>query len=125
MRLAAVQAGLLNGKSISFLPLKVDFADQKASEKDGWPPEILVIDEWLLLEYAVCFLPANQDALDKSVRKAGHDHPADFLQAMAVDPSRIVLGEIGVRGHRRLFSILPPWMNSRSAAGAAGDAYRR
>ncbi len=49
-----------------FSPLKVHLADAKASEKYGWPPETpetLVIDEWLLLEYAVCFLPMNQDAL--------------------------------------------------------------
>ena len=48
-----VQAGLLNGKSISFLPLKVHFADEKESKKYGWPPETLVIDEWLHLEYAL------------------------------------------------------------------------
>jgi hypothetical protein len=88
--LALVQAGLLNGKSIGFLPLKVHFADEKESKKHGWPPEILVIDEWLLLEYAVCFLPANQDALVESVSKAGLDLPADFLQAMGLDPSLIV-----------------------------------
>ncbi len=34
-----VQAGLLNGKSIGFLPLKVHLADAKASEKYGFPPE--------------------------------------------------------------------------------------
>ena len=56
---ALIQAGLLNGKSIGFLPLKVHFADEKESKKHGWPPEILVIDEWLLLDYAVCFLPAK------------------------------------------------------------------
>ncbi len=79
--LALVQAGLLNGKSIGFLPLKVHLADAKASEKYGWPENTLVIDEWLLLEYAVCFLPANQDALVESVSKAGLDLPADFLHA--------------------------------------------
>jgi hypothetical protein len=40
--LAFVQVALLNGKSIGFLPLKVHLADAKASEKYGWPPEILV-----------------------------------------------------------------------------------
>jgi hypothetical protein len=47
--------------------LKVHFADEKESKKFRWPPETLVIDEWLLLKYAVCFLPANQGALVESV----------------------------------------------------------
>src|SRR5450755_2446405 len=38
--LSLVQAGLLNGKSIGFLPLKVHVADEKAREKYGWPQEI-------------------------------------------------------------------------------------
>ncbi|HVS39914.1 MAG TPA: hypothetical protein VMS17_30430 [Gemmataceae bacterium] len=73
--LALVLAGLLNGKPIGFLPLKVHFADEKESKEHHWPPEILVIDGWLLLGYAVCFLPANQDALVESVSKAGLDPP--------------------------------------------------
>ena len=37
--LALVQAGLLNGKSIGLLPLKVHLADAKSSEKYGWHKE--------------------------------------------------------------------------------------
>ena len=70
--LALVQAGLLNGKSIGFLPLKVHFADAKSREKNQFSSETLFIDEWLFLEYAVCFLPA------------------DFLRTIGVDPSPIV-----------------------------------
>jgi hypothetical protein len=88
--LSLVQAGLLNGKSIGFLPLKVHFADEKESKKYGWPSETLVIDEWLLLEYAVCFLPANQDALVESVSKAGLELPDDFLNAIGVDAGLLV-----------------------------------
>jgi hypothetical protein len=84
--LSLIEAWLLNGKSISFLPLKVQFAESKSSEKNKYPPETLVIDERLLLEYAVYFLPANQDALVESVSKAGLDLPAGFLEAMGVDP---------------------------------------
>jgi hypothetical protein len=88
--LSLVQAGLLNGKSIGFLLLKVHFADEKESKKYGWSPEILVIDEWLLLEYAVCFLPANQDALVESVSKGGLELPDDFLKAIGVDATLLV-----------------------------------
>ena len=68
---ALVQAGLLNGKSIGFLPLKVHFPDQAEAGKNGWPADTLVIDEWLLLEYAVCTFGVNQDALVESVSKSG------------------------------------------------------
>lgn len=66
---ALVQAGLLNGKSIGFLPTKAHFADSKEARKEGWPEGTLVFDEWLLLEYAAVFLPANPDALVESVSK--------------------------------------------------------
>jgi hypothetical protein len=88
--LALVQAGLLNGKSIGFLPLKIHLADAKAREKHNFPADTLVIDEWLLLEYAVCFLPANQDALVESVSKGGLELPDDFLKAIGVDAGLLV-----------------------------------
>jgi hypothetical protein len=66
-----VQSGLLNGKSIGFLPLKVHFPDPKEASKNGYPADCLVIDEWLLLEYAACLMPCNQDALTEVVSKAG------------------------------------------------------
>jgi len=83
--LSLVQAGLLNGKSISFLPLKVHLADAKSSEKFSFPQETLVIDEWLFLEYAVCSLPMNQDALVEQVSKGALELPADFLKAMGLE----------------------------------------
>ena len=62
--LALIQSGLLNGKSIGFLPTKVHIPEKAEVQKNAWPDQIsLVIDEWLLLEYACVFLPANQDAL--------------------------------------------------------------
>jgi hypothetical protein len=83
--LSLVQAGLLQGKSIGFLPLKVHFADEKESKKYGWSSEIVAIDEWLLLEYAVCFLPANQDAIVECVSKSGLELPDVFLKASRLD----------------------------------------
>jgi hypothetical protein len=81
--LALVQAGLLQGKSIGFLPTKVHIPDEKEVSKNGWiEPVSLVIDEWLLLEYACVFLPANQDALVEAVSKG--TMPTDFLAACGV-----------------------------------------
>ena len=78
--LALVQAGLLQGKSIGFLPTKVHIPDEKEARRNGWGEQVaLVIDEWLLLEYACVFLPANQDALVEAVSKGAM--PTDFLAA--------------------------------------------
>ena len=48
-----------------------------------------VVEKWLLLEYVVCFLPANQDALVESVSKSGLELPDDFLKAIGVVPTLI------------------------------------
>ena len=73
---ALVQADLLRGKSIGFLPVKVHVPD--AQEKNqragdgaaGGRGDInLVIDEWILLEYACVVLPAQQNAVVESVSK--------------------------------------------------------
>src|SRR5262249_13645545 len=55
-----VQAGMLSGKSIGFLPTRVHVPTDKEREQNGWQDVTLVIDEWLLLEYACVFIPANQ-----------------------------------------------------------------
>jgi hypothetical protein len=68
--LALVQAGLLQGKSIGFLPTRVHAPDDREIRQKGWPDGVqLVIDEWLLLEYACVFLPANPDSLVEVVAK--------------------------------------------------------
>jgi hypothetical protein len=83
--LALIQAGLLQGKSIGFLPTKVHVPDDAEVQKNGWGESVsLVIDEWLLLEYACVFLPANQDALVEAVSKGAVDVPADLLRALGL-----------------------------------------
>jgi hypothetical protein len=83
---ALVQAGLLQGKSIGFLPTRVHVPDDKEARKHGWGDRVsLVIDEWLLLEYACVFLPANQDALVEAVSKGSLDLPADLRAALGLD----------------------------------------
>jgi hypothetical protein len=84
---ALVQAGMLQGKSIGFLPVKVHVPDDQEARKNGWQNVGLVIDEWLLLEYACVFLPANQDALVEAVSKGAAELPDDFVRALGLDPS--------------------------------------
>jgi hypothetical protein len=87
---ALVQAGLLQGKSIGFLPLKVPVPDDKEVQKNHWGDRVgLVIDEWLLLEYACVFLPANQEALVESVSKGGLDLWPELLPALGLDPQAL------------------------------------
>jgi hypothetical protein len=73
---ALVQADLLRGKSIGFLPVKVHVPDaQEKSQRlgdgalGGHCDINLIIDEWILLEYACVVLPAQQNAVVESVSK--------------------------------------------------------
>src|SRR5205085_6322383 len=84
--LALVQAGMLQGKSIGFLPLKVHAPTDRELEQHGWRDCGLVIDEWLLLEYACVFLPANQNALVEAVSKGRVDLPPDLFPTLGLDP---------------------------------------
>jgi hypothetical protein len=68
--LALIEAGLLQGKSIGFLPTRVHAPTRQEAQRNGWSDDVhLVIDEWLLLEYACVTLPANQDSLVQAVAK--------------------------------------------------------
>jgi hypothetical protein len=82
---ALVQAGLLQGKSIGFLPLEAHVPDPAEAEANGWGDGVrLVIDRWLLLEYACVTLPANQEALVEAVSKGDLELPASLRTALAV-----------------------------------------
>lgn len=95
---ALIQAGLLQGKSIGFLPTKVHVPDSKEVHKNGWGENVgLVIEEWLLLEYACVFLPANQDALVESVSKGSLTLSEDVLQALGMDTQLFGVGDGGAQ----------------------------
>jgi hypothetical protein len=79
-----IQAGLLQGKSIGFLPTKVHYVDQRETQKTGWPEGARVVEEWLLIEYACCYLPMNQDALVEAVSK-GLEIPDTLMKAMGAE----------------------------------------
>jgi hypothetical protein len=80
-----VQAALLNGKSIGFLPLKVHYTPPAEAEQLGVPVDTRVIDEWLLLEYACVYLPANPEAIVEAVSKGLLDNLPDPLEEALED----------------------------------------
>jgi hypothetical protein len=82
---ALVQADLLRGKSIGFLPTKVHTPNSDELKQNGWEKVGVVIDEWILLEYACVFLPANQNTVLESVSgKALPPIPEEFQKALGV-----------------------------------------
>ncbi len=60
--LGLVRSGLAIGKSVGFVVLseRPPLAEER---RLGWAGCRRVIDKWLLLEYAVCWMPANPGAL--------------------------------------------------------------
>jgi hypothetical protein len=114
---ALVQADLLRGKSIGFLPTAVHVPTEKerraksGEERAGsglstlgsgpsgdWSKVELVIDEWILLEYACVFLPAQQNAVVENVSKTLPSDAAmskSFAKALGLDEGR------GARGQGR------------------------
>ena len=99
-----MQADLLRGKSIGFLPTKVHTPAQSERDKPGWSNVELVIDEWILLEYACCFLPCQQNAVVEAVSKS-LPVPDEFLQVLGIDPATIKA--IGVASAPRAEPELP------------------
>jgi hypothetical protein len=87
---ALVQAGLLCGKSIGFLPIEVHLPDEKEARRHGWDEVRLVIDRWLLLEYACVSLPANQHALVDAVSKGEIDLAEPLRAALVKPPDKTV-----------------------------------
>jgi hypothetical protein len=82
---ALVQADLLRGKSIGFLPTRVHVPDEKELTKNGWSKVGLVIDEWILLEYACVFLPAQQNAVVQAVSKSAPCLSEELRKALGIE----------------------------------------
>lgn len=80
-----IQADLLRGKSIGFLPTRVHAPSRQERDQPGWEKVELVIDHWVLLEYACCFLPCQQHAVVEAVSKSALTIPDEFLALMGVE----------------------------------------
>jgi hypothetical protein len=109
---ALVQAGLLRGKSIGFLPLRVHVPDDKEVKTRGWSDNVrLVVDDWLLLEYACVTLPANQHALVEAVAKGAVALDGPLRQALGLERQEVVpftpLEEVERAVRRQLAGRLP------------------
>src|SRR5262249_6488920 len=84
--LSLVQADLLRGKWVGFLPTKVHQPKMKEFEDRQWSDKVdLVIDERLLFEYAGIFLPPQQNAVVKAVSKSQVVLSDDFIKAMGLN----------------------------------------
>jgi hypothetical protein len=82
--LELVRTGLLAGKSIGFVPLKLR---APTADEVRLRPELAkvryIIEEWLLAEYACCFLPMQPHAVVEQVAKAlPGPLPAGFAKAL-------------------------------------------
>jgi hypothetical protein len=66
-----VQAGLLRGKSIGFIPLKLRTPTPEEISKNTTLSDVrFIIEEWLLAEYACCYLPMQPNAVVETVSKS-------------------------------------------------------
>jgi hypothetical protein len=85
---AQIQAGLLNAKSIGWLPTKAHFADVKEAAKNNWREGTLVVEEWLLIEYAVGTIPVNPETVVEVVSKAiPSAEPVPFITLAELEKS--------------------------------------
>lgn len=66
-----VQSGLLRGKSIGFLPLQLRHPSGDEVQQNPQLQNVrYLIEKWLLLEYACCYLPMQPLALVEEVAKS-------------------------------------------------------
>ncbi|MBI2806205.1 MAG: hypothetical protein HYX68_14585 [Planctomycetes bacterium] len=66
-----VKAGLLRGKSIGFIPLKMHAPTAEEIQKNAGLANVrYIIEEWLLAEYACCYLPMQPNAVVETVSKS-------------------------------------------------------
>jgi hypothetical protein len=82
-----VQSGLLCGKSIGFLPTKVRTpTDDEIRQRPGLRDVRRIIEEWVLLEYACVYFPAQPAAVVEAVTK-GMALPASIREVLNLPES--------------------------------------
>jgi hypothetical protein len=65
-----VQAGLLLGKSIGFVPLQLREPSADERRTPSFKAVRFIIERWLLVEYACCYLPMQPNAVVEEVLKS-------------------------------------------------------
>ena len=60
---------MLNAKSIGWPPTKARFADVKEAAKNNWREGTLVVEEWLVIKYAVGTISVNPQTVVEVVSK--------------------------------------------------------
>ena len=81
-----VQAGLLLGKSIGFVPLALREPSAEERRNPAMKAVRFVIEKWLLVEYACCFLPMQPNAVVEEVLKAARSR--NVVAPNAIDIGR-------------------------------------
>ncbi len=77
-----VKAGLLRGKSIGFLPLKLRSPTSDEIAKTPTLGKVrYIIEQWLLVEYACCYLPMQPNAVVETVSKSV---PAEWTKRLGM-----------------------------------------
>ena len=111
--------GCSRARASAFCRRRVHVPDTKEAGERGWGDRVgLVIDEWLLLEYACVFLPANQDALVEAVSKGAVALDAELLRALGVDAGLFAPRLAATRGARSADYAV----HAAGGGGAGGDA---
>jgi hypothetical protein len=82
-----IKAGLLQGKSIGALPTKIHFPTNKELDVYGKSCK-LIVDEWMLIEYACTLLPVQQNAVVEAVSKGAVKLTDELAKALGLDPVR-------------------------------------
>lgn len=82
---ALVQSKLAAGKSIGFLPIEASSPTPDELRKNpSWAEARRIVRKWMLLEYAIHWLPVNQEAVVETVTKGGFNLSTDDLIEMGL-----------------------------------------
>lgn len=84
--LGLVRSGLAVGKSVGFVIVS-ERPPSSHERRSGWGAARRVIEKWLLLEYAVCWMPANPGAV--------------LLPGSPGDPRKASVDSLSLSGHEK------------------------
>ena len=110
-----VKAGLLRGKSIGFIPLKLRTPTPEEIAKNADMTHVhFIIEKWLLAEYACCYLPMQPNAVVETVSKSVPAAWAELLGLPAPPNVRFTsLGAVEAAARRLLAAPqLDEWLDA-------------